>query len=66
MVSEPLGGAIAPLPPGSAYGSILESFHSVSGHKEHLLGLCVNPRMAGGLSHLRTAGGGGHICAPPG
>ena len=25
----------------------------------------VNPRTAGGLSHLRTAGGGGHICAPP-
>ena len=23
-----------------------------------------NPRTAGGLSHLRTAGGGGHICAP--
>ena len=26
----------------------------------------INPRTAGGLSHLRTAGGGGgHICAPP-
>ena len=24
----------------------------------------LNPRTAGGLSHLRTAGGG-HICAPP-
>ena len=24
----------------------------------------INPRTAGGLSHLRTAGGGGHICAP--
>ena len=24
-----------------------------------------NPRTAGGLRHLRTAGGGGHICAPP-
>ena len=27
--------------------------------------LVFNPRTAGGLSHLRTAGGGGHICAPP-
>ena len=28
----------------------------------------VNPRTAGGLSHLRTAGGGGgaHRCPPPG
>ena len=25
-----------------------------------------NPRTAGGLSHLRTAGGGAHRCPPPG
>ena len=27
----------------------------------------INPRTAGGLSHLRTVGGGGaHMCPPPG
>ena len=25
----------------------------------------LNPRTAGGLSHLRTAGGGGRMTAPP-
>ena len=25
----------------------------------------LNPRTAGGLSHLRTAGGGAHMCPPP-
>ena len=27
---------------------------------------CLNPRTAGGLSYLRTAGGGGRMTAPPG
>ena len=26
--------------------------------------LHINPRTAGGLSHLRTAGGGAHMCPP--
>ena len=30
-----------------------------------LLSPNFNPRTAGGLSHLRTAGGGGRMTAPP-
>ena len=33
----------------------------VAGFPFHFL----NPRTAGGLSHLRTAGGGAHMCPPP-